>query len=212
MRPGTRRKPPPPVPENFPRRTGRSRLIGSLKAAAACGRHTSRTHRVSAEADEWEIVGFGYGGKPATKTHQASEPFASAPVKHTPAADNLEPVLNSVGATLPTRDVVDARIVNDVRTGKGGINDSPRQVGDYPAMRAGTAPADSDDDGIPDEWETKHGLNPKASLGRRQGSRRRRLHKPRGIPALPQQAGRSGAIETEAIRELISSFKNRKTL
>lgn len=120
-------------------------------------------HRPSAEADEWNIVGLGYGGKPAAKTHQASAPFPTAPVTRTPVADNLEPVLAAVGATLPGRDAVDARIITDVRTGKGRIIDSPRQVGDYPVMRGGTAPADSDNDGLPDEWEIKHGLKPEDS-------------------------------------------------
>ena len=117
-------------------------------------------HRTSAEVDEWDIVGRGYGGTPGAKTHQASAPFPTAPVTRTPSADSLEPVLAGTGATLPLRDAVDARIAGDVRTGKGQIIDSPKQVGGYPAMRGGTAPADADNDGIPDEWETKRGLNP----------------------------------------------------
>jgi len=43
---------------------------------------------------------------------------------------------------------------------KRGIITSPGQVGGYPEYR-GTPYKDSDNDGIPNAWETKHGLNPK---------------------------------------------------
>jgi pectate lyase len=117
-------------------------------------------HRASATADEWDIVGAGYSGKPAARTHQASAPFSTAPVRRTPAADIVEPVLLAVGATRPIRDAVDARIVSEVRTGEGRIINSPEDVGGYPRMQNGEAPKDSDSDGIPDEWEKAHGLNP----------------------------------------------------
>src|SRR6476646_9975520 len=79
---------------------------------------------------------------------------------------------------------MDSRIVEQVRTGKinfspnvplpktqfkhrrlpidsykQGIITDPIQVGGYPVY-SGTPYKDSDNDGIPDEWETKHGLNP----------------------------------------------------
>ncbi len=117
-------------------------------------------HRTAADGDEWDIVGMGYDSKPAPKTQQAAAPFPTAPVTRTPAAENLEPMLAGVGATLPRRDAVDARIVSDVRTGKGRIIDSPRDVGGHPKLAGGAHPKDSDNDGIPDEWETTHGLNP----------------------------------------------------
>jgi len=44
------------------------------------------------------------------------------------------------------------------RTGK--IIDSPDQVGGYPNLAGGTSPADSDHDGMPDEWERRMNLNP----------------------------------------------------
>ncbi len=42
---------------------------------------------------------------------------------------------------------------------KGFITD-PSEVGGYPSYR-GTSKIDSDSDGMPDEWENQHGLNPK---------------------------------------------------
>src|SRR3569833_2187837 len=101
------------------------------------------------------------------------------------ATDAYHYVLNNVGATLPKRDAVDQRITEQVRTGKInalanvklpekqfehrrlpidsykiGIITDPSQVGGYPEYK-GTPYKDSDSDGIPDEWEVKHGLNPK---------------------------------------------------
>jgi hypothetical protein len=43
-----------------------------------------------------------------------------------------------------------------------GIITSPSQVGGYPDYK-GEPYKDSDGDGLPDDWEQKHGLNPKDS-------------------------------------------------
>lgn len=102
-----------------------------------------------------------------------------------PAKEAFDYVLNNAGATLPRRDAVDARVVEQVKTGKikylqnvklpetqfkhrrlpidsykQGIITDVSQVGGYPEYR-GTPYKDADKDGMPDEWETRHGLNPK---------------------------------------------------
>jgi len=96
-------------------------------------------------------------------------------------------VLAQAGATLPKRDAVDRRVTEQVRTGKIewskdvklpetqfkhrrlpldsykiGIITDPEQVGGYPEYK-GTPYRDSDNDGMPDAYETKMGLNPQAS-------------------------------------------------
>lgn len=96
-------------------------------------------------------------------------------------------VLENAGATLPKRDPVDERIIRVVKSGKIeyapdakptepqfkhrrlppdsyklGIITEPDQVGGYPEYD-GKPYADSDKDGMPDEWEEKYadlGLNP----------------------------------------------------
>jgi hypothetical protein len=88
------------------------------------------------------------------------KPFEAAPVKTLPAKEAVEAVLATVGASLPVRDAVDARIVDEVRQRQGSIIDSQAQVGGWPQYRQARPPQDSDNDGMPDAWETAHGLNP----------------------------------------------------
>lgn len=74
------------------------------------------------------------------------------------ALQAYESVLTKAGASL-RRDAVDTRVVNDVRNGTGKIINSQVDVGGWPVY-SGTPAADADNDGIPDTWETEHGLNP----------------------------------------------------
>lgn len=114
-----------------------------------------------------------------------------APLPLISAKETYDFVLAHAGATLPKRDPVDTRIVESVRTGQPtakvqphtreqlvqppytdrdisaqldlipkGIITHPDQVGGYPAY-TGTPYIDTDGDGMPDTWETAHGLNPR---------------------------------------------------
>lgn len=101
---------------------------------------------------------------------RVNEPHEVIEVNTQSAEEAFESVLNYAGANLPQRDTVDARIVNEVRTGtatfgglwgKGsGIIDSQTQGGGWPKLRTYSVPLDSDHDGIPDKWEKEHGLDP----------------------------------------------------
>jgi len=95
---------------------------------------------------------------------RATEPFPMAPVRIQPAEQAYEVVLARAGATLPKRDPVDQRIVQEVRTGQvtygNGIIADPAQVGGWPEYKSTPAPADRDGDGMSDAWETRCGLNP----------------------------------------------------
>jgi pectate lyase len=124
-------------------------------------------HRMDPAADEWSLVGFGYGAEGvAPVEYRSPARFAAPPVTEMEAGSAREAVLARSGATLPQRDAVDARIVTEVRSGTGRIIDSPSDVGGYPKLPegeplvAGQPPADSDHDGMPDEWELAMGLDP----------------------------------------------------
>ncbi|THU39678.1 T9SS type A sorting domain-containing protein [Niastella caeni] len=107
--------------------------------------------------------------QPATKS---TVPFslAGADIATQTAQAAYSDVLLNAGATLPVRDAVDVRIVNETTngtapvrgatSGKFGIIDSPSEVGGWPAYDAGTAPTDTDNDGMPDAWETANGTDP----------------------------------------------------
>lgn len=101
------------------------------------------------------------------------------------AKDAYKFVLDNAGATFPMRDIVDQRVIEQVRTGKVyyeegldpdefyqfqyrrlpkdsykyGIITDIKQVGGYPEY-TGTPYKDSDSDGMPDVWEIKYGLDP----------------------------------------------------
>ncbi|RRB02428.1 pectate lyase family protein [Larkinella rosea] len=114
-----------------------------------------------------------------------NEPLPMPKITILPTKQAYEYVLENAGATLPKRDPVDTRIVEQVKTGKitydpsvkapetqfkhrrlpldsykNGIITDINQVGGYPTY-TGKPYLDSDKDGMPDEWETKNGLNPK---------------------------------------------------
>lgn len=94
------------------------------------------------------------------------QPFASSTITQQTAQEAYELVLLNAGAILPRRDPVDERIVEAVRTGKttvgrNGIIDRPQEAGGWPEYRAAVAIVDSDHDGMPDDWEQSHRLNPK---------------------------------------------------
>lgn len=44
---------------------------------------------------------------------------------------------------------------------RGTITHDPATLGGFGTIQGGQAPVDTDSDGIPDTWETAHGLNPK---------------------------------------------------
>lgn len=103
---------------------------------------------------------------------RAMKPYYCIPIQEQSAEDAYELVLQQSGASL-VRDVVDARVVRDVREGTAtysgssghqpGIIDSQKDVGGWPELQSLPAPEDSDDDGMPDSWELKHKLDPNSA-------------------------------------------------
>jgi hypothetical protein len=92
-----------------------------------------------------------------------------------PAVESYEAVMENVGANL-FRDAIDLRIINETRnstntfrgskTGLLGIIDSQKDVGGWPKLNSNPSPKDTDQDGMPDEWESSNNLDPNKSNDR----------------------------------------------
>lgn len=107
-------------------------------------------------ANNW--AGGVQGKDPAGVRLKSPVPVVAIPQQSAEKA--YKEVLQHAGASLH-RDAVDERIVKEISTGTttfgDGIIDTPR---DWPQLRSIAAPKDTDEDGMPDEWENKHGLDP----------------------------------------------------
>jgi pectate lyase len=87
----------------------------------------------------------------------AQKPFDMPPVTTQPAMDAYELVLARAGA-FP-RDAVTQRTIEEARTGKGDWGRREPEGGLMAGLTPADPPVDTDKDGMPDEWEKKHGLD-----------------------------------------------------
>lgn len=120
--------------------------------------------------NNWLGVHMGNGTDEDKKNAVVDTPFAVLAISNQSAEQAYQAVLKEVGASLPARDTLDQRIINDVinRTGKfidvqGGYphgTEYEKTVNAWPTLASSPAPVDSDKDGIPDDWEKKQKLNP----------------------------------------------------
>ncbi len=99
------------------------------------------------------------GGFTFVTTEHGIDPAYRVPT--TGALTAYTDVLDDAGASFPTRDAVDDRIVTDVVQGTGSIITSETQVGGWPELSQETRPPgyDTDRDGMPDTWENANGLD-----------------------------------------------------
>ncbi|MBX3478778.1 MAG: pectate lyase [Caulobacter sp.] len=105
-------------------------------------------------ADPWFLVGCT---PPAS--YRSEGPLASSGLTTSGPTEAQAAVLARAGASR-VRDSVDQRIIEGVLSGEGRRIDSQQEVGGWPELSSGTAPKDSDQDGMPDDWERNHGLDP----------------------------------------------------
>ncbi|NBW97042.1 MAG: pectate lyase [Planctomycetia bacterium] len=113
-------------------------------------------------AFQWGVRGGKYvGDVTPEKFRQPAEVVPEADRPATQAAEEaVKLVLARAGASL-VRDSADERVIKGVRDRTNRRIDSQKQVGGWPRLEAGDAPADADRDGMPDAWETGHGLDPR---------------------------------------------------
>jgi hypothetical protein len=136
-------------------------------------------------ADNWNGGVQPQGGVGDIPLLKLTQPWPAMPINQQTAEEAYTDVLDKVGDTLPQRDSEDTRLIQETRYGTNtyqgiyelnnsvpdntkicGIIDSQTDVGGWPVLASGTPPVDSDHDGMPDAWETAHGLNPNDSSDR----------------------------------------------
>ncbi len=114
------------------------------------------------------IVMGNNGTEEDKRTTVVDKPHPAVNTNIQTAESAFESVLNHAGASY-RRDTLDQRIISDVRNRTGFIIDvqgrypahSPFEltVNAWPTLQSLPAPVDMDKDGMPDDWETKNGLN-----------------------------------------------------
>ena len=147
--------------------TGRYYVAGNVMAGDDAVTHDNIPGRKSAGPDS----GISPEAIPASGEECASclvgSPFPSEPIHEDTPVVAYQRILESVGCSF-SQDSYDREVLRQVREGLGtfgtnGIINSQEDVGGWPVLKAGKALKDSDGDGMPDDWESKHGLNPRSA-------------------------------------------------
>ena len=127
-------------------------------------------HR-NAGDDEFAIVGSNINFiEQAPTSFQSITPFTTStfPITASPVDSIFDTLFDDVGATLPRQDIIDQRVIDNVRLGEGEIINDPSEVGGWINAVGGTPYTDSDQDGMSDEWEIENNFNPNNSADRNQ--------------------------------------------
>ena len=133
-------------------------VFGPVKDARLYLRDNLGPRRPTGAEPQWDIAWLDHVTRSAIKSSKRVSPDSG--LEPEPASTLEGNLLPSVGASLPLRDAIDARLITSVVNRTSGLVDSPNQVGGYLTVPLGTAPPDSDHDGMPNAWETARGLNP----------------------------------------------------
>ena len=138
---------------------------------------SSGNQLLKASDDAWAKGKAVSGGKNSTASDvRSNSAFFPNYITLESAEAAYQSVINNstgAGANVPKLDYIDSRYHKEVTSGTytytgskdglKGIIDSQNDVGGYPNstnFKGGNAPTDTDHDGMPDEWENAHGLDP----------------------------------------------------
>lgn len=118
---------------------------------------TGETHQFYGEDNvRWSPEGDQPARVDEDAIGQVTSAFGAPHVSTESATAAYVDVLATAGASL-VRDAIDTRLVDEVRTGGGSLKD---EGGPWPALENGVPPNDSDGDGVPDAYESAHGMDP----------------------------------------------------
>jgi len=107
--------------------------------------------------------------EPDSRQFVVPEPFPVKTITTTTADQAYDQVLDGAGANMGLgcdgifflrRDVIDTRIIREVKEGSGKIIDDPSEVGGWLTIASAVPCADSDHDGMADAWEQKYVFDP----------------------------------------------------
>jgi len=121
----------------------------------------------------WDIYGSS-GCNPVPSVYRRMSPLASPPfpISAVPVSQLEAIILPDVGASrrldqngnwVMNRDAVDLRLLNEYENSTGKLISDESEVGGFPTIASGTPYADSDHDGMPNDWENKYSFNPNSS-------------------------------------------------
>jgi pectate lyase len=120
--------------------------------------------------NNWMGIHMSDGATEADKKQAVvNQPHSAEPLPLQSATEAYNEILQKVGASY-RRDTMDLRLINDVihRTGKyidvqGGFPHGTAYeltINAWPALKSVPSAVDTDQDGMPDEWEKRNKLNP----------------------------------------------------
>jgi len=130
------------------------------------GNYVDDSYEVS--GNNWKGVVLEKGMPGDLAAVKMNQPFPAVEISTQSAKDAYASVLKYAGASYK-RDTMDERIITDVKNRTGRIIDVQggfphgtayeQTISAWPALQSLPAPPDADQDGMPDEWEKKNGLN-----------------------------------------------------
>jgi pectate lyase len=139
------------------------RIYASGNQAPRCGGPSCNNPTLSGLG----LVGSDRWGNPpiSDADFRVYTPHSAPPVTTTPTNSLESTLVANVGATKPSRDSLDTLYLQQFQARQGGCGSAVgcRQGQPYPTLANGSAPTDTDNDGIPDSWENTHGLNPNSA-------------------------------------------------
>jgi len=117
------------------------------------------------------LLGVGRNKYVKSLNYLSDERHSAPKITETPFSSLETELIKDVGANLPRQDSTDLRLFRELVTRKGKMTDCVSEtdapsrevcknnVGGWPVYMATAGELDTDNDGIPDEWEYANGLN-----------------------------------------------------